>query len=194
MESQRRLATLAAALLAFAACSDDAPPRREASAPSALASAETNAVLTSERFRFRVHDYNWEIGGSTVYDLEAPNHFRTIYPEDRRVDGVIHTDWKRIEVELPAERITEFRRLLVQTRFAQLQESYIDESIEDGAITTFYLLLSQGEQEVYCSNEYPDATMRAMSWLRSQAARLDRSAAEPHEPPPGQGWNCAEEH
>ncbi|MFK7989010.1 MAG: hypothetical protein AB8I08_23535 [Sandaracinaceae bacterium] len=150
---------------------------------------EASPAPTPADFVFRLHDFNWELQGSTVYQLSADGTLLHLYPVSQRVEGSTQTEWHEARTTLPPDAVAEFRGLL--DAFGALRPRYVDPEVDDGEATTFWLRTDAGLQEVSCQNRCDPAAIATLTWLRERATRIP----EPHTPRPGlrpgQAWEGA---
>lgn len=169
------------------------PAAAKAAGRDKPAAERPSSLLTSEDFHLRVHDFDWEIQGSTVYALDAAGRFTHVYPT---VNGNM-VEWRERTTQLNSDEVEALRQLLVESEFVSLDPSYRRPGIEDGAIATFWLRSGGHSMRVRCQNELPAAAARTLRWLEETASRLDGDyRVLGNDEVPGLDWDGApsEEH
>jgi hypothetical protein len=175
------LSIAAAALIS--ACGDDGPLRALTTTVEddpADHSTSDFPILTARDFRFRRDDFNWEIGGSEIFDVDARGQVTELFAHGEVRDGVIHVEWRSGTYRLSRDELRELQQLLVDQDFPELALSYVDESGEDGWSATYWLVAGGQRKKVRCSNVAPAEITRIAEHVRAVCARhrseRDRSA------------------
>lgn len=151
-------------LLASACSAVPEPPPKQTSEKD----PRVTNVLDSADFAVRVHDFDWELGGSTVYAIDGAGSMVHVQP---RADGG-STRWLRTRGRVSDAQLVALRASIEASGFTRLGLVYREPNLADGAITTFSLTSGGRQMRVYCQNRYPRAARALLARMRGLASEM----------------------
>lgn len=168
-----RLVTATMLVLSLSACKSKAADSAEAptpTVPSETSDATTAAQPVFEEFVIK--SFHWELQGYDVVVLrkEGLSSYVGAVPklEKHKGEEVLIPTWNKIEWQADPDKIAKLIDMLSSQGFRDLEELYIDRSVEDGQSDEFILVDTQGKKRVQCSNSFPPEIQRIQKYISAE--------------------------
>ncbi|MBW2528562.1 MAG: hypothetical protein JRI23_30595 [Deltaproteobacteria bacterium] len=86
--------------------------------------------------------------------------------------------WRRVDFRVEPAELSDLVRLLNAQRFLQLEQSYVDPKIQDGAQWIVHVRTRGRDKYVYLSNSFPEPLLKIARFVTELVARRPQLAAQ----------------
>lgn len=129
-------------------------------------------VLNNARFEFRYEDRNWESGLTTTFSVDAAGHVeyrpeRVMQVHQNGGGVAMSRGLGDVRFTAPTEHVRLLREAVADNQFFDLDDSYVDRSIHDGANATFSARVGEHTKSVHCSNLFPPEIIAIRNVIRA---------------------------
>lgn len=128
-------------------------------------------IRSARDFLFYSTSYNWEAAGSYVTSIDAKGNVIHVTPDRIDTPTGFRVEWRRGSFRLTPQELKAFKDLLIEIRFPELSDEYIDTAWADGWQSIDTVIAGGKRKSVFTKNWAPKEIERLNDWLREHISR-----------------------